>query len=375
MQIFAVIVAAGSGQRFGGDVPKQFCMIGGVAPLLRSVQVFLACDFISGLVCVIPENYLGLYESLTADVNDGRLLSPVFGGRTRQSSVHAGLHAILGCEPDYVLIHDASRCLCNTGLISRVCEKLRDGSEAVIPVMVPVDSVRYNGKNISRDSVGLVQTPQGFKYETIMQLHSKYAREEFTDDASLCDRAGIMVDTVEGERSNIKITYKSDMFPAYYRTGYGYDAHRFSDNSARKLYLMGIEITNSHGLEGVSDADVGIHSVVDAILGALCLGSIGEHFPEHDASNLDVRSTLFLNHCRKLLQNANADIVNIDTTIVCEEPKISSYSADMKQVVAGCLEIDTSIVNIKGKTTEGMGFEGRKEGISATSVVTIRTMQ
>ena len=375
MRVFAVVVAAGCGKRFGGKLPKQFCSIGGFVPLVQSVELFLKREFISGVVCVIPPGYVSTYSDLMASITDTRLLPPVFGGDTRQKSVYYGLEAIVGHHPSHVMIHDASRCYCCDAVLSRIYGCIKLGSEAVVPVIPPVDSVRCDGAAVSRDRIKLVQTPQAFRFETIRRLHKKYADRTVTDDTALCDFDGVSVDTVEGDRNNIKLTYRSDIIHAVSRTGYGYDAHRFSSNPARKLYLMGLEIAGYRGLEGISDADVGIHSLVDAILGALCLGSIGEHFPEHAQENKDISSSVFLEYCRKFLIQANADIVNIDTTIVCEKPRIADYSENMKKVIANCLKIDTAIINIKGKTTEGMGFEGRMEGISATSLVTIRTMQ
>ncbi|MBQ2173721.1 MAG: 2-C-methyl-D-erythritol 2,4-cyclodiphosphate synthase [Alphaproteobacteria bacterium] len=375
MRTFAIIVAAGYGQRFGGKFPKQFCPIGGFVPLEQSIELFLSCEFISGVICVIPAGYLNVYIELVAGISDVRLLLPVFGGNTRQKSVSCGLDAIAEHNPDYVMVHDASRCYCRRALLSRIHERIRLGSEAVIPVISPVDSVRYDDIGVSRDRIKLVQTPQAFKYDTIRRLHKKYADKMVTDDASLCDIDGVKVDAIEGDRSNIKLTYKSDIAFATYRTGHGYDAHRFSSAPKRELYLMGVKIEGYSGLEGISDADVGVHSLVDAILGALCLGSIGDHFPEHDPKNKGVCSLIFLEHCREFLTQASADIVNIDTTIVCEEPRVSGYSENMKKVIADCLKIDRSIINIKGKTNEGMGFEGRREGISATSLVTIRIIQ
>jgi len=372
LRIFAVIVAAGCGQRFGGGLPKQFCSIGGVVPLVRSIKLFLECEFISGVICVIPSGYMDVYSDLVIGIADTRLLPPVFGGDTRQKSVSCGLEAIAEHRPSYVMIHDASRCYCSCALLSRIYERISLGYEAVVPVISPVDSVRYADTAVSRDHVKLVQTPQAFRFETIRRLHKEYADRLVTDDASLCDLGGISVDTVEGDKNNIKLTYRTDIVSTTSRTGYGYDAHRFSDDPKRELYLMGVKIEGCRGLEGISDADVGIHSLVDAILGALCLGSIGEHFPEYVSKNKDARSSVFLEHCRMLLAQANADIVNIDTTIVCEEPRISSYADNMKKVIADCLKVETSLINIKGKTTEGMGFEGRREGISATSLITIR---
>jgi 2-C-methyl-D-erythritol 4-phosphate cytidylyltransferase/2-C-methyl-D-erythritol 2,4-cyclodiphosphate synthase len=246
------------------------------------------------------------------------------------------------------------------------------GVKAVIPTIQPVDSVRVNKKNIDRSLVELTQTPQGFHFETIYKLHNKYKDLAVSDDASLCDLDGIKVDTINGSVSNRKITFASDIDRKIFKTGFGFDAHKFSDNENRKLYLMGQEIPNFRGLSGISDADVGIHSLVDAILGAIACGSIGEHFPASDPKYKNADSKVFLKHCTKLLVAKNATIVNIDTTIVCESPSIHQHNADMKRIIAACLEIDESIINIKGKTTEGLGFEGRSEGISAYSIVTVK---
>ena len=371
-RVIAIIAAAGKGTRFGGAVPKQFCDVGGGVPLRRSVELFLSLGFVSGVVCVIPEACEQIYESLVRDIKSGRLLPFVVGGLTRQKSVRNGLLAIKPRLPEYVLIHDACRCYCSRDVVSGVYGALLNGAEAVVPTIAPVDSVRCDGKSVSRSKIGLVQTPQGFRYETIAELHDRYANEEFADDASLCDRAGIEVVTVNGSIENKKITYRSDVQSITYRIGCGYDAHKFSGDASRKLYIMGQKIDGYPGLAGVSDADVGVHSLVDAILGALCLGSIGEHFPETDPKNEGIASTTFLEHCRELLVKHRASIVNIDTIIICEKPRISDYSENMKEIVARCLHIEPSIINIKGKTTEGMGFEGRGEGISAISVVTLR---
>ena len=371
-QVFVIIVAAGKGTRFGGRVPKQFCDMGGFVPVCRAVDLFLSLSFVSGVVCVISEACKRMYSDFVHDIKDGRLFPSVVGGLTRQKSVRNGLLAMRQQPPEYVLIHDACRCYCSTEVVERVYCALLDGAEAVVPTIAPVDSVRYDSKSVNRGKVELVQTPQGFLYKTIAELHDRYSSEEFADDASLCDRAGVKVVTVSGSIENKKVTYRSDIQSMIYRTGCGYDAHKFSDDPNRKLYIMGQKIDGYPGLAGVSDADVGMHSLVDAILGALCLGSIGEHFPENDSQNRNVCSRFFLEHCRELLVMHRTSVVNIDTTIICEKPKISDYSENMKEIVARCLHIEPSIINIKGKTTEGMGFEGRREGISAISVVTLK---
>jgi 2-C-methyl-D-erythritol 4-phosphate cytidylyltransferase/2-C-methyl-D-erythritol 2,4-cyclodiphosphate synthase len=368
-KLWLVIAAAGSGRRYGDGVPKQFCTIGGASPIRRSVELFLNLDCIGGVICVIPPSCMEGYELALAGVGDARLAHPVIGGATRGASVWKGLQAIAIYEPQFVLIHDAARCFCSMDVIQNVIEAIRHGAEAVVPAIPPVDAVRA-GRSVLKSDVRLVQTPQGFCFRTIYELYEKYHGREFDDDASLCDMDGVDVTIVDGDRRNVKLTYSSDV-PWTFRTGFGFDVHKFARDPNKKLRLMGMEIQSQPGLEGVSDADVGIHSLVDAILGALGAGSIGEHFPPTDVRFKDADSTVFLTYCRDLLRQTNAQIVNIDATIVCESPQIAPYAPEMKRIIADCLWIMEAAVNIKGKTTEGLGFEGRGEGISAYSTVMI----
>lgn len=372
-EVFVIIAAAGTSWRFGGGLPKQFYSIGGVSPLRRVIDLFLSLNFISGIVCVIPKGFEEKYKAIISDIKDSRLKGSIHGGSTRMESIRKGLKAIKSFSPKYILIHDAARCFCNSKIIENIYKKLESGAKAVLPTIRATDSVRFDGIGIDRNKVEFSQTPQGFEYDLIAGLHEKYKGKDFSDDVSLCDLEKIKVDTIPGDIANKKITFKSDIVEQRQtRTGFGYDAHKFSNDPTRKLFIMGKEIPNHKGLKGVSDADVGIHSLVDAILGALCAGSIGDHFPENDSKNKGADSKNFLIYCKELLSKRNAEIINIDTTIVCESPKISLYSNDMKEIIASCLEISGTIINIKGKTTEGMGFEGRKEGISAMSLITIR---
>lgn len=369
-KIFVVIAASGSSNRFSRNLPKQFCVINGDIAIRRVVRLFLSSSEISGIVCVIPDEFREQYNDIFKYINDDRLLEPVLGGVTRGQSVKNGLDFISKFSPDFVLIHDAARCFCDINLVSRVIDSLKNGARAVIPAINPVDSVRFMSKNINRDEVNLVQTPQGFDFKMIKELHEKYKNQEFSDDASLCDIENIKVDIVEGSLENKKVTYQSDISKEIFKTGFGFDAHRFADN--RDLFLMGVKIENHPGLEGVSDADVGIHSLVDAVFGALGIGSIGEHFPPYDSNFKNADSKIFLKYCKDELEKHKAKIVNIDTTIVCESPNISKHSKEMKNIIADCLEIDSSLINIKGKTTEGMGYTGRQEGISACSIVSVK---
>ena len=370
-KVFALVVAAGLGTRFGGGLPKQFVAAAGDVPVHRCARLFLSLDFIAGVLCVIPAGFFDVYQKLLRGLNDKRLLPPVIGGETRATSVKVGVEALAEYKPDFVLIHDAARCFCPTEVVRRVFEKLKEGEKAVVPTVTPVDSVRLDNLSVDRSRVTLAQTPQGFDFQTILSLHRKYEGSAPSDDVSLCDRDEIEVVAVAGDFANKKITFRSDIQTGVFKTGFGYDAHRFSSDENRTLYLMGVKIEGHRGLDGVSDADVGIHSLVDAILGALGKGSIGEHFPETDPANKNVDSTSFLKYCQELLVSCNANIVNIDATIICETPKVSQHSETMKKIIAEMLCIDENVVNIKGKTTEGMGFEGQREGISASAVVTL----
>ncbi|MDR0942588.1 MAG: 2-C-methyl-D-erythritol 2,4-cyclodiphosphate synthase [Holosporales bacterium] len=369
--VFVIIAAGGNGSRFGCGLPKQFQTINGISPIRESVELFLSASFIDGIVCVIPDGFQEVYYKIFKDISNKRLLAPVLGGDARGESVKNGLKAIEKYSPKHVLIHDAVRCFCSEEIIKRVLDALKRGSKAVVPAITPVDSVRFNGCCAQRNDVKLIQTPQGFCFKTINMLYEKYRNSMESDDASLCDLEGVEVEIVEGDASNRKITYRTDVETHIFKTGFGYDAHRFSDDKNRKLFLNGKLVENYRGLEGISDADVGIHSIVDAILGALGEGSIGEHFNPKDKKWVGADSKIFLDRCKKLLADKKARIVSIDVTIVCEEPNISRRAADMKKIIADRLEIHETTINIKGKTTEGMGFEGRKEGISAYSVVTI----
>ena len=372
LKVFVVIAAAGNGYRFLNNLPKQFSSIDGDIVIRRVVRLFLSVPDISGVVCVIPDGYIDVYNKIFEGVDEERLLEPVFGEDTRQGSVLKGLEAISEFDPTCVLIHDAARHNVSRLTISNVVESLKNNNQAVIPTVKPIDSVRYLNKAINRNDIDLAQTPQGFDFNLIYNLHKKYKGRNASDDASLCDLDRINVNFVEGDIGNKKLTFKEDANSSMIRTGFGFDTHAFSKDSNRPLYLMGVLITGHIGLEGVSDADVGLHSLVDAIIGALALGSIGEHFPSNDPRWKNCDSKIFLKYCADLLKQNRCSIVNIDTTIVCEEPNISAYSDKMKVVVAECLNISSAFVNIKGKTTEGLGFTGRREGISAYSSVLIR---
>lgn len=368
-KIFAIVPAAGVGTRFVSDLPKQFLRFDGESSIERVLDVFVSVPEIDAVCCVVPDGFVSRCEAIFEKYGE-RVLPAVVGGKTRQESVRRGLEAIARFSPDFVLVHDAARPNVTSRLICDVVGSLKNGEKAVVPGIGSPDSVRILGKSVSREDVRLIQTPQGFEFQTLFGLHQKYKNLELSDDASLFDLENITIKIIQGDSENFKITFRSDIKNQKIKTGFGFDVHAFADD--RKLFLMGVEIEGHRGLCGVSDADVGIHSLVDAIFGALGCGSIGEHFPPSDEKFKNCDSKKFLDYCKKLLAENNSEIVNCDVTIVCESPNISQYVKEMKRVTAGRLGINPADINIKGKTTEGLGFVGRRDGIVSYSIVTLR---
>ncbi len=285
-------------------------------------------------------------------------ISFIGGGDSRQESVFKGLEALATRNPDYVIIHDAARPYCSEDLINRIIEKLLAGHEAVVPCVAPVDSVIVEGSYTDRNTISLVQTPQGFKFSTIYHLHQKHKNESFSDDASIYQAENKQITLIAGERQNTKITYREDIMMNSFKIGLGFDSHNFSDDISRKLILGGISIPNHKGLVGVSDADVVIHSLIDAILGAIGAGSIGEHFKEDDPKSQNANSLDFLATTNNLMLSKGFIISNIDITVICDTPKISDYSNLIKDKLSSILQIDPCSINIKGKTTEGTSTTG-----------------
>jgi 2-C-methyl-D-erythritol 4-phosphate cytidylyltransferase/2-C-methyl-D-erythritol 2,4-cyclodiphosphate synthase len=235
--VCAIIAAAGWGRRFEKDVPKQFYKVDGESPIKRAVRALLSSAKIDGVLCVVPDGFRDLYYESVGAIEDARLMPPVTGGGTRCESVGIGLTSLLSSPPDFVLIHDAARCFCANRIVEEVIANLEGGEGAVVPCIPATDSVRVCGKHVARSEVMLAQTPQGFKYELIRNLHAKYRGCNADDDASLCDLENIEVKMISGDKSNKKITFKDDVLS--FRTGFGFDIHKFSTDSTRGLYLMG----------------------------------------------------------------------------------------------------------------------------------------
>jgi 2-C-methyl-D-erythritol 4-phosphate cytidylyltransferase/2-C-methyl-D-erythritol 2,4-cyclodiphosphate synthase len=390
-RIFALIVAGGESRRMGGSIPKPYLPLNGQPVLRRSIAALASHPAIEAVQVVIHTRHQEYYQHAASGLPS--VLAPVIGGATRQASVLRGLEALENHRPDFVLIHDAARPFVEETLIQRVCDALLAGSEAVLPVLALKDTLkRRDGNRIQgtedRNGFALAQTPQGFVYPSLLTAHRHAAKawpeKEFTDDAAIAEACGISVLAVEGSISNDKLTTPQDMMTTHahatatteweYRTGNGYDVHRLIPATVERpnLWLCGVRIPFHRVLAGHSDADVGIHALVDALLGAIAAGDIGQHFPPSDMRWKNVDSAEFLRHACHLVKEAGGVIVNTDVTLVGEEPKISPHRAKMRARLAGIMGIEEGRVSVKATTTEKLGFTGRKEGLAAIATATVK---
>lgn len=374
-----LIVAAGKGVRAGGAVPKQYAPLLGRPLLRRSIEAFTVLEDRVTQV-MIADGQADLYATTVAGL---ALPQPVIGGAERQDSVRLGLEALAAHGPDFVLIHDAARPLVSEALIRNVVTALEGGADAAAPLLPVADTLRKNegGHWVTVPRAGLLraQTPQGFRFAAILKAHREHAHQSVTDDMALAELAGLTVVAVPGEETNIKITNAEDFAVAEallsaragdVRTGSGYDVHRFT--AGDHIWLCGVKVPHDHALEGHSDADAGLHALTDAILGAIGEGDIGVHFPPTDERWRGAPSWKFLKHADDLLKEKGGILVNCDVTIICERPKVTPHREAMRARIAEILDINVDRVSVKATTTEGMGFTGRREGLAAQAVVTVR---
>ncbi len=391
MTIAALIVAAGRGARAANehDRPKQYRSIGGSPVLARSLAAFAEHPRIGEILVVVNADHMRFYEDATRPFA-GRLRSPVAGGARRQDSVRAGLEALAGEAPSSVLIHDAARPFVDKALIQRVIDSL-DAHDAVLPCLPVADTLKWvsRGKVIGtaeREQLCRAQTPQGFKFETILAAHREAAIDptrEFTDDAAIAEWYGLDVALVEGAEDNRKLTTAEDLERAdemllrgrggrggTIRVATGYDVHAFAAGDA--VTLCGVSIPHEKKLTGHSDADVALHALTDALLGTIAEGDIGVHFPPSDARWRGTASEVFLKHAATRIKDRGGTIMHADLTLICEAPRIGPYREEMRARIAEMLEIDVSQVSIKATTNEGLGFIGRGEGIAAMATATVR---
>ncbi|WP_341703230.1 bifunctional 2-C-methyl-D-erythritol 4-phosphate cytidylyltransferase/2-C-methyl-D-erythritol 2,4-cyclodiphosphate synthase [Ferrovibrio sp.] len=386
MTIAALIVAAGRGTRAGGGKPKQYQMLGGQPLLRHSLRACLGHGAIARVAVVIHPDDSDWYHAAAAGLDrDGRLLPPCHGGGARQDSVRLGLEALSSHAPSAVLIHDAARPFLRHDRIDALLDGLREAPGAILAVPV-TDTLKREDRGCARSGVerqGLwrAQTPQAFRFADILSAHRKAAGLALTDDAAVAEQAGLAVKLVAGSEENFKVTEPDDFRRAEaqlllrlgdIRTGQGFDVHAFGDESDRRLMLGGIEIAHDRSLAGHSDADVALHALTDAILGAIGDGDIGAHFPPSDPQWKGRDSAAFLAHAAALVQERGGLIAHCDVTIICEAPKIGPHREAMRSRIADILGIDVARVSVKATTTEKLGFTGRREGIATQAVATIR---
>ena len=376
----AIVLAGGSGQRMGADCNKVLLSLAGEPVICRSVRAFLPFVDVLVLVCRAIDRD-AIQKALESSGIDAASIRFAEGGTDRQASVWNGLQALPeAC--DRVLIHDGARCLVDSATIRRVMTSVEQCGTgvAVIPVTDTIKVVNaddYVLSTPSRASLRAVQTPQGFLTSLLIEAHQQALQDDYrgTDDASLLEHMGHPVKLVEGNKRNIKLTTPEDMKMAAslleesipdFRVGHGFDVHRLTEG--RDLILCGVNVPHALGLLGHSDADVALHALMDAMLGALALGDIGQHFPDTDPKYKGISSMALLEHVVQLLDSHGAKVTNADITIAAQKPKLAPFIPVMRTNVAKVLDLPEQRVSVKATTTEHLGFEGREEGISATAV-------
>lgn len=366
-RIAAILVAAGSATRFGGDIPKQFALLGGKPVVAHAYDALTAHPAIDEVVVV------GDPDSITEVLGEVRVLA---GGATRRESVRIGLEAV---EADLVLIHDAARPLLPAKVIDALIAALaeHDGAVPALPIADTLAKADDGlGETVHREGLVRVQTPQAFRTDVILAAHAAWPDDrEATDDAQMVRANGGSVAIIPGDVLLDKVTYADDltrmerMIGSIQVTGFGYDVHRLA--AGEELWLGGIRIPHDRGLVGHSDADVVLHAITDAVLGCIGAGDIGTHFPPSDAKWRGAASDRFLEHARTLVEAEGGRIVHTDVTIICEAPRIGPHRDAICARIADLLRLPLARVSVKATTTERLGFTGREEGIAAQAVATV----
>jgi 2-C-methyl-D-erythritol 4-phosphate cytidylyltransferase / 2-C-methyl-D-erythritol 2,4-cyclodiphosphate synthase len=373
MRLAAILVAAGSGSRFGAETPKQFLRLAGKPVIRHSAETL--CQYVDALQPVGD-------TALISDALAGLVHLPcVAGGETRQASVRLGLEALGPMAPDLVLVHDAARPMIPAGTIPALLAAL-ETMPGAIPALPVGDTLKrveqgHITATVPRDALYRAQTPQAFHFNSLLAAHRAGSEASATDDASLLEMGGEVVGIVPGSEDNIKLTFAEDLarlervMTAHLipRVGTGFDVHVLE--AGRKLMLCGIAMPHDKGLAGHSDADVGIHALCDAIYGALAEGDIGRHFPPSETAWRNADSALFLAHAAERISARGGVLANADVTLICERPKIAPHAAAMAARLAAVLNVDAGRISVKATTTEKLGFTGRGEGIAAQAVATV----
>ncbi|MBI5319560.1 bifunctional 2-C-methyl-D-erythritol 4-phosphate cytidylyltransferase/2-C-methyl-D-erythritol 2,4-cyclodiphosphate synthase [Bradyrhizobium sp.] len=380
----AILVAAGRGLRAGAGGPKQYRTVGGQTVIFRAMAAFCRHPDVMTVQPVVNPDDIAVFNEAVSAL---RHAPPANGGATRQESVCAGLEALASARPDIVLIHDAARPFVTEAVISRAIDAAgRTG--AAIPAVAVADTIKLVGAagdveaTPERARLRIAQTPQAFRYDVILEAHRRAVREgrnDFTDDAALAEWAGLTVATFEGDPANMKLTTPEDFVREEarlaatlgdIRTGTGYDVHAFGEGD--HVMICGVRVPHAKGFLAHSDGDVGLHALVDAILGALADGDIGSHFPPSDPKWKGASSDRFLKYAVERVTARGGRIANLEVTMICERPKIGPLRDTMRAKIAEISGIDISRIAVKATTSERLGFTGREEGIAATASATIR---
>ncbi len=380
----AIIVAAGRGLRAGSGGPKQYRTLAGRTVISRAMQPFCENNEVFAVQPVLNPDDIAMFNDAMRGM---QYQSPVDGGATRQASVHAGLEALADHAPDIVLIHDAARPFVTPALIARAI-KAAGHTGAAVPAVPVTDTIKqvsdagHVEATPDRARLRIAQTPQAFRFDVILEAHRRAAREgrgDFTDDAALAEWAGLTVATFEGDVINMKLTTPEDFVREEarlaaalgdIRMGTGYDVHAFGDGD--HLMICGVRVPHSRGFLAHSDGDVGLHALVDAILGALADGDIGSHFPPSDDKWKGAASDKFLKYAIDRVTARGGRIANLEVTLICERPKIGPLRDAMRERIAEITGVALSRIAVKATTSERLGFTGREEGIAATAAATIR---
>lgn len=376
VKVYALIVAGGQGLRFGADLPKQYWQLQGKSILRQGIEAFMRHPNICGIQVVIHPDHHFLYDQAVGDLP---LLPVVMGQVHRQGSVYQGLKALQAHQPDMVLIHDGARPFVSQKIMDGVIDGVK-AHKACIPVTPIVDTLKYCRENIiehtsSRASLFGAQTPQGFDYSLIWDVHQRLQdKDDFTDDASMVESLNIPVATTPGDVDNFKITTREDYkrskrMMADVRVGNGFDVHGFEEGSG--LWLCGHYIPFEFALKGHSDADVALHALTDAILGAIGAQDIGHHFSPSDPQWKGAASEKFIHHALSLMKDRGGRLNHVDITLIGEEPKLSPHRGSMVKKLSEILSLPQERVSLKATTTERLGFTGRKEGLAAMATATV----
>lgn len=376
MTFSTLVVAAGRGSRAGTGEAKQWRRLAGKPVLRWSVEALLAAGSESVVVIVAPELTARAADVL-AGLSGWRV---IVGGDTRAASVKAGLDALEPAADTIVMIHDAARPLLPRSVIDRLLAAVDAGADGAIPVLPVADTLKRRAEDavstVDREGLFRAQTPQAFRAGGLLQAWRQWPVDKVpTDDAVMVEHSGGRLTLVQGDERLMKLTYAEDfdmaerLIPRQTRVGSGFDVHRWGPGGS--VWLCGVEIPHDQTLIGHSDADAGLHALTDAILGALCAGDIGDHFPPSDPKWKGASSDRFLLHAADLVAERGGRIIHVDVTLICEQPKVKPHRQPMRERIAGLLSLPLEAVSVKATTTEGLGFTGRNEGLAAQAVATI----